>query len=67
MRDISLTKLAEELNKKYGYTFTQSNLSRKLSSDTVRWSELKDIANILGYSIKISPMENWDGIAEEKV
>ena len=60
MRDISLTKLAEELNKRFGYTFTQSNLSRKLSSDTVRWSELRDIANILGYSIKISPIENWN-------
>lgn len=62
MRDISLTTLAEELNKNFGYSFTQSNLSRKLNTDTVKWTELRDIAMILGYSIKISPVENWDGI-----
>lgn len=62
MRDISLTKLAEELNKNFGYSFTQSNLSRKLHTDTVRWSELRDIAKLLGYSIRISPIENWEGI-----
>ncbi len=67
MRDISITKLAEELNKNYGYTFTQSNLSRKLNSDTVRWSELRDIANLLGYSIKISPIDNWKGIEKKKM
>ncbi len=62
MRDVSLTKLAEELNKNFGYAFTQSNLSRKLNSDTVKWTELRDIAMLLGYSIRISPMENWEGI-----
>ncbi len=62
MRDVSLTRLAEELNKRFGYSFTQSNLSRKLNTDTVKWTELRDIAMILGYSIRISPVENWDGI-----
>lgn len=62
MRDVSLTKLAEELNKNFGYSFTQSNLSRKLNTDTVKWTELRDIAMVLGYSIRISPVENWDGI-----
>ncbi len=62
MRDISLTKLAEELNRRFGYSFTQSNLSRKLNTDTVKWSELRDITTILGYNIRISPSENWDGI-----
>ncbi len=62
MRDVSLTKLADELNRNFGYSFTQSNLSRKLNTDTVKWTELRDIAMILGYSIRISPVENWDGI-----
>lgn len=62
MRDVSLTKLAEELNRRFGYSFTQSNLSRKLNTDTVKWSELRDITTILGYNIRISPSENWEGI-----
>ncbi len=62
MRDVSLTKLADELNRNFGYSFTQSILSRKLNTDTVKWTELRDIAMILGYSIRISPVENWDGI-----
>ena len=62
MRDVSLTKLAEELNRRFGYSFTQSNLSRKLNTDTVKWSELRDITMVLGYNIRISPSENWDGI-----
>ncbi len=57
-----MTELAEALNKHFGYTFTQSNLSRKLSADTVKWSELRDIAKLLGYSIKISPVENWESL-----
>lgn len=64
-RDVSLTKLAEELNKNFGYTFTQSNLSRKLNSDTVKWTELKDIAKLLGYNIKIFPSQNWKGIEND--
>lgn len=62
MRDVSLTRLAEELNKRFGYSFTQSNLSRKLNTDTVKWSELRDITMVLGYNIRISPSENWEGI-----
>ena len=33
MRDVSLTKLADELNRNFGYSFTQSNLSRKLNTE----------------------------------
>jgi len=55
MRDVSLTRLAEELNRRFGYSFTQSNLSRKLNTDTVKWSELRDITAVLGYNIRISP------------
>jgi len=62
MRDVSLTKLADELNRRFGYSFTQSNLSRKLNTDTVKWTELRDITMILGYNIRISPAENWDGL-----
>lgn len=62
MRDVSLTRLAEELNKRFGYSFTQSNLSRKLNTDTVKWSELRDITMVLGYNIRISPSENWEGV-----
>lgn len=62
MRDVSLTRLAEELNRRFGYTFTQSNLSRKLNMDTVKWSELRDITMVLGYNIRISPSENWQGL-----
>lgn len=57
-----MTTLANELNKNFGYSFSQSNLSRKLNSDTVKWTELRDIAMILGYNIRIAPIENWKGI-----
>ena len=62
MRDVSLTKLAEELNRKFGYTFTQSNLSRKLNSDTMKWSELRDIAMLVGDNIRITPVDDWESI-----
>ena len=62
MRDVSLTRLAEELNRRFGYSFTQSNLSRKLNTDTVKWSELRDITAVLGYNIRNTTTKKCDGI-----
>ncbi|OGI03111.1 MAG: hypothetical protein A2Y25_03340 [Candidatus Melainabacteria bacterium GWF2_37_15] len=58
-RDISLSKLVRKLNKDYGYSDSQSNLSRKLIKNTIKYDEVKKIADILGYNIIFQEHENW--------
>ncbi len=54
---LTLTKIVEKLNQsrkskdeQYQST-TQSNLSNKLSRGTIKYSEVKEMANIMGYDI----------------
>lgn len=50
--NMSLKKLAEKLTEFTGKKYTQQNLSNKLSRDTLKYSEIYNIAQILGYEIK---------------
>ena len=49
---MSLKKLAEEMTIRSGKKMLISSLSQKLSKETLRYSELKLICKILGYSIE---------------
>lgn len=59
-RNVSLSALAKEMNERYGYSLTQSNLSRKLINETVKYTEFQDIATILGYKVRLDENKHWD-------
>ena len=64
-RNVSLSALAKSLNDTYGYNISQSNLSRKLINETVKWSEFQDIAAILGYRVRLDENKHWAGLKGE--
>ena len=63
--NVSLSALAKSLNDRYGYNITQSNLSKKLINETVKWSEFQDIASILGYKVRLDENKHWSGLGVE--
>ena len=63
--NVSLSALGKSLNDRYGYNITQSNLSKKLINETVRWSEFQDIASILGYKVRLDENKHWSGLGVE--
>ena len=48
----TITYIAEELNKRTGTEFTMQNLSNKIRRESLKYSEVLEIADILGYDIK---------------
>lgn len=48
----SLTEIQEALNCKNGTTFSVQNLSKKINQETIRYNELLEIAEIIGYKIE---------------
>lgn len=50
----TLTDIAKALNEKYGTDTTTQNLSNKLTRGTIKYSECKQIAEIIGYKIEWS-------------
>lgn len=53
MKGTSLRKLSEKLEKSKDIKLSQSNISKKLQRGTIRFNEVKEIADILGYEIII--------------
>ncbi len=53
----TIEKVAEELKQRYGSKESKNNLSNKLSRGTLRYIDVKRIANILGYKIVMIPPE----------
>ena len=48
----TITKLAEELNKQNGSDYTVQNLSNKIRKESLKYSEVLQIAEIIGYEIQ---------------
>lgn len=48
----TMTKVAERLRNEKNRNLTMNNLSRKLRMETVKFVEVADIADLLGYDIK---------------
>lgn len=53
MKGTSLRKLSEKLQNLKGIKLSQPNISDKLRRGTIRFNEVKEIADILGYEIII--------------
>ena len=52
-RRMTLTALAEKMKEKTGRNYTQSLLSHKINDESLKYSEMKLICEILNYKIKI--------------
>ena len=52
-RGVTLTYIADCLTKYYGTKYTLNSLSKKLRANTIRYSEMKIIADILKMEIVI--------------
>ncbi|MFR2666771.1 MAG: LLM class flavin-dependent oxidoreductase [Clostridium sp.] len=48
----SITDIQKELNKRNGTNFTPQNLVKKINNETIKYSELLEIADIIGYNIE---------------
>ncbi len=48
----TMTKIAERMRTEKNVHLSMNNLSRKLRSDTIKYTEVADIADLLGYDIK---------------
>lgn len=48
----SITRIAEELNKRNSSEYTMQNLSNKIRKESLKYSEVLQIADIIGYNIK---------------
>ncbi len=53
MNNMTMTELCKRMSKKLGKTYTIHNISGKLQRDTIKYNEMKEIFNILGYEISI--------------
>jgi len=51
--NVTLTELAKKLSVKLNKTCTVAGLSRKLAIDSLKYTEFKNIAEILGYKIEL--------------
>lgn len=47
----TLTAVAQELTLRHGKNVTVQNLSNKLTKGTIRYNEVVEIANIIGYDL----------------
>ncbi len=48
----TIKDVAAELEKKYNSNYSPENLSNKLRRGTIKYKEVKDIAEIIGYKIE---------------
>lgn len=52
-KGMTLTELAKKMTELSGKSYSQSLISHKLASESLRYSEMKMICRILGYRIYI--------------
>jgi len=50
--NITLTELAKEASTKWQKKFTVNSLSQKLSRSSMKYDEVKELAEAIGYKIK---------------
>lgn len=50
-KGFNVSKLNEELNKKNGTDQSVQNLNKKINNETIRYDEVLEIAEVLGYEI----------------
>lgn len=47
----TITQITEELNKRNGTNYTMQNLSSKIRKESLKYNEILEIADIIGYEI----------------
>lgn len=52
MSGMTFSKLIEEYNKTIEQPTTVSNINNKLSRDTIKYSEIVKLADVMGYNIE---------------
>lgn len=52
-RGYTLKTLGEEVNKRYGTNYVQQSFSRKINTGAIRYDELKQFGEILGFKVKL--------------
>ena len=57
---LTVKKLAGLLVEKTGRHYTQSSLQQKITSSSLRYDEIEDITELLGYEIKIERKRKYD-------
>lgn len=65
-QNLTLTQLNDLLNERKGTNHTVQNLSRKLISDSLKYSDVEDILDVLGYSLEIVSNKHLENIAINK-
>ncbi len=48
----TISKVQDELNRRNGTNFGMQNLSKKIINETLRYNEILQIADIIGYTIE---------------
>ena len=56
-RNMTITKLAEEITKRTGHFCSRTNLSNKINRSSLNYDEVEDIAKILNYKINFEDLE----------
>lgn len=56
-KNLSMRKLIELINEHYNRRDTVQNLSNKLNRDSIRYKEVEEIADLLGYKIEFKSKE----------
>ncbi len=64
-KDISLSRLVRKLNIIHNTNFSHSNLSQKLLKGTIKFEEVVEIADLLGYNVVFKERENWEDWEEK--
>lgn len=47
----TISKVQEELNRRNSTSYSVQNLSKKIANETLKYSEVLEIADIIGYTI----------------
>ena len=53
-----MTQVVEELNKKYGRDTTVQNFSSKLIRGTLKYNEVEEVLDLIGYNIEWIPQQD---------
>lgn len=51
MNDMTMTELCQKMSERIGKPYTIYNISGKLNRDTIKYSEIKMLYDILGYEL----------------
>lgn len=56
-RGYTLKTLGEEFNRRFGTKYVQQSFSKKINNGAIRYDELKQFGEILGFKVKLELVE----------